>query len=93
MSTKTTIRMRLAILFLVMEFHIITPNKSVSDNTFRNLMNNGLKDVVLAAPASTLFVITGAVLVGHPRRVSDQDKPWMYSGCYGGYLADHVHGF
>jgi hypothetical protein len=127
MSTKHTIRMRLAILFLAIiglalaglnsaiarfvvilrdraKSDVITPNNSVPDNTFRNLMNNVLKDVVLAALASTLFAITGALLAGHPRWLREQDEPWMYFGCVqcilglvilstGGYLADHVHGF
>jgi hypothetical protein len=127
MSTKYTIRMRLAILFLAIiglalaglnaaiarfavilrdraKSDIITPNKSVADNTFRNLMNTVLIDVVIAALASTLFAITGAALAGHPRWLREQDKPWIYFGCVqftlgllitvtGGYLADHVHGF
>ncbi|KAJ5507023.1 hypothetical protein N7527_009166 [Penicillium freii] len=127
MSTKYTIRMRLAILFLAIiglalaglnsaiarfavilrdraKSDIITPNKSVPDNTFRILMNNVLKDVVLAALASTLFAITGAVLAGRPRWLREQDEPWVYFGCVqcllglvilstGGWLADHVHGF
>ncbi|KAJ6027460.1 hypothetical protein N7460_012277 [Penicillium canescens] len=127
MSTKYTIRMRLAIAFLAIiglafaslnsamarfavilrdraKADIITSNKSISDNTFRNLMDNVLIDVVIAAIISTSFAITGAVLAGHPRWLREQEKAWMYFGCFqcilslviistGGYLADHVHGF
>ncbi|KAJ5766712.1 uncharacterized protein N7511_004328 [Penicillium nucicola] len=127
MSTKYTIRIRLAIAFLAIiglafgslnsamaRFAIIlrdrakadipTPDRSISDNTFRNLMENVLIDVVIAAIISTSFAITGAVLAGHPRWLREQDNAWMYFGCFqcilslviistGGYLADHVHGF
>lgn len=127
MSTKYTIRMRLAIAFLAIiglafaslnsamarfavilrdraKADIITLNKTISDNTFRNLMDNVLIGVVIAAIISTSFAITGAVLAGHPRWLREQDKTWMYFGCFqcilslaiisaGGYLADHVHGF
>jgi hypothetical protein len=53
---------------------IITPNRSISDKTFRNLMDNVLVDVLIAAVISTSFAITGAVLTGHPRWLREQDK-------------------
>jgi hypothetical protein len=67
-------------------------------------MDNVVIDVVIAATISTSFAITGAVLAGHPRWLLEQEKAWMYFGCFqcilslviiptGGYLADHVHGF
>ncbi|KAJ5288264.1 hypothetical protein PENANT_c118G09217 [Penicillium antarcticum] len=127
MSTKYTIRMRLAIAFLAIiglafaslnsamarfaiilrdraKADIITPNKSISDNTFRNLMDNVLVDVLIAVVISTSFAVVGAVLACHPRWLRGQDRTWMYFGCFqcilslvilstGGYLADHVHGF
>jgi hypothetical protein len=47
--------------------NLITPNNAILDNTFGNLINNVLKDIVLAALIYTLFAIFGAILVAHLR--------------------------
>ncbi|KAJ5346193.1 hypothetical protein N7452_004197 [Penicillium brevicompactum] len=81
--------MRFAIMFLavvglalaglnsaIARFAVILPERAKFD-----ISHPANPCVLLAALASTLFVITGAVLASLPKRLRDQGKPWVHSRC------------
>ncbi|KAH6667308.1 hypothetical protein B0J14DRAFT_642677 [Halenospora varia] len=65
----------------------------IPDNNFQKLQSNALIVTVFMAIATTAVIIYGAVIAVHPRWLRDHKGTILHHDCYGGYLADQVHGF